>query len=90
MQRLHEDDLAGHVLALEPWEVLSFPAIAETDEVHQIETIWGPRCFPRRRGEALHPDREPLKTLEHIRRTIANTTLPDSISNRPLRWAAVW
>ena len=43
MQRLHEDDLVGHVLAQEPWEVLSFPAIAEEDEVHRIETIWGPR-----------------------------------------------
>ena len=39
MQRLDEDDLVGHVLALEPWEVLSFPAIAEADEVHRIETI---------------------------------------------------
>src|SRR5215470_153573 len=29
-----EDDLVGHVLAQEPWEVLSFPAIAEADEVH--------------------------------------------------------
>jgi len=60
MQRLHEDDLVGHVLAQEPWEVLSFPAIAEVDEVQEIETIWGPRCFRRRQGEALHPDREPL------------------------------
>ena len=25
MQRLHEDDLIGHLLAQEPWEVLSFP-----------------------------------------------------------------
>jgi len=44
MQRLHEDDPVGHVLAQEPWEVLSFPAIAETEEVRRIETIWGPRC----------------------------------------------
>ena len=66
-QRLHEDDLVGHVLAQEPWEVLSFPAIAEADEVHRIETIWGPRCFRRRRGEALHPDREPLETLDQSR-----------------------
>jgi hypothetical protein len=29
MQRLHEDDLVGHVLGQEPWEILSFPAIAE-------------------------------------------------------------
>src|SRR6266850_8215258 len=54
MQRLHEDDLVGHVLGQEPWEVLSFPAIAEADEQHEIETIWGPRCFSRRQGEALH------------------------------------
>jgi hypothetical protein len=25
---------------LEPWEVVSFPAIAEVEEVHEIETIW--------------------------------------------------
>ena len=38
MQRLHEDDLVGHVLQLEPdeWEVLTLPAIAETDEVYEI------------------------------------------------------
>ena len=70
MQRLHEDDLVGHVLEQEPWEVLRFPAIAEEDEVHQIETIWGTRCFTRRRGEALHPEREPLDTLERICRTL--------------------
>src|SRR2546423_5124879 len=43
MQRLHEDDLVGQVLAQEPWDVVSFPAIAEEDEVHKIETILGPR-----------------------------------------------
>jgi hypothetical protein len=32
MHRLHEDDLAGHVLAQEDWEVARFPAIAEDDE----------------------------------------------------------
>src|SRR6201984_2312502 len=50
MQRLHEDDLVGHVLGQEPWEVVSFSAIAEADEVHEIETIWGPQCFTRRPG----------------------------------------
>jgi predicted phage terminase large subunit-like protein len=70
MQRLHEDDLVGHVLTQEPWEVVCFPAIAEADEEHRIETIWGPRCFRRWQGEALHPEREPLDTLERIRRTI--------------------
>src|ERR1700737_1656192 len=64
MQRLNEDDLVCHVLAQEPWEVVCFPAIAEADEIHEIETIWGPRSFTRRRGEPLHPEREPLDTLE--------------------------
>jgi hypothetical protein len=61
MQRLYEDDLVGHVLEQEQWEVLNFPAIAEADEFHQIETIWGQRCFRRRQDEALHPQREPLE-----------------------------
>ena len=70
MQRLHEDDLVGHVLGQEPWEILSFPAIAEKDEEHRVETILGPRCFQRRQGEALHSEREPLEVLDHTRRTM--------------------
>jgi hypothetical protein len=70
MHRLHEDDLVGHVLAQEPWEYLRFPAIAEDDEIHMIEAPLESRCVMRRRGEALHPEREPLAMLEQIRRTI--------------------
>jgi predicted phage terminase large subunit-like protein len=70
MQRLHEDDLVGHVLAQEEWEVVRFPAIAETDEIHEIETIFGPRCYTRRQGEPLHREREPIATLEMLRRTL--------------------
>src|SRR5262249_28124609 len=70
MHRLQEDELVGHVLAQEEWEVLSFPAIAEADEVHEIKTIWGPRRFRRRQGEALHSEREPIETLDRIRRTV--------------------
>ena len=83
MQRLHEDDPVGHVLAQEPWEVLSFPAIAEADEVHQIETIWGPRCFRRGRGEALHLGREPLEILERIRRTIGEYNFAGQYQQSP-------
>ena len=38
MHRLHEDDLAGHVLAQEDWEVVHLPAVAEEDELHRVET----------------------------------------------------
>jgi predicted phage terminase large subunit-like protein len=83
MQRLHEDDLVGHVLAQEAWEVLNFPAIAEADEVHQIETIWGARSFRRRVGEALHPDREPLDTLDRIRRTLGEYNFAGQYQQTP-------
>ena len=83
MQRLHEDDLVGHVLGQEQWEVLRFPAIAETDEEHQIETIWEARCFTRRQGEPLHPDREPLEVLDRIRRTIGEYNFAGQYQQSP-------
>jgi hypothetical protein len=70
MQRLREDDLVGHVLGQEKWEVVSFPAIAEKDESHTIDTPYGRRCFTRRAGDVLHPERESRETLDNIRRTL--------------------
>ena len=57
MQRLHEDDLVGHVLAQEPWEVLRFPAIAEArrgarDRDHLGTAVLHP---PSGRGLASRP-----------------------------------
>jgi predicted phage terminase large subunit-like protein len=70
MQRLHQDDLVGHVLEQQEWEMVSFPAIAEEDEVHEYQTPFGPRRFERCRGEALQPDREGLSILANIRKSI--------------------
>ena len=70
MQRLHEDDLVGHVLGVEPWKVIRFPAIAEENETHVIQTPYGTRRFERRAGEALHPEREPLDILNHLREAL--------------------
>jgi predicted phage terminase large subunit-like protein len=70
MQRVHEDDLVGHVLGQEDWEVVCFPAIAEEDEVHHYKTPSGPRVFRRRKGEVLQPEREPLEIVEAQRQTM--------------------
>jgi predicted phage terminase large subunit-like protein len=67
MQRLHQDDLVAHVLGLESWKVIRLPAVAEEDETHVIQTPYGARHFQRRAGEALHPEREPLNVLNHLR-----------------------
>jgi len=64
MQRLHQDDLVGHVLGQEPWEVVNFPAIAEEDYSFQVESPLGSRTVYRKKGEALHPEREPVAVLE--------------------------
>lgn len=70
MQRLHLDDLVGHVLATgEPWVHLNLPAIAEFDQSVPI----GPdRTYLRRAGELLHPEREPLHILEEMKRSIGS------------------
>ena len=67
-QRLHEEDLVGHILGMnEPWKLIRFPAIAEEDETHIIQTPYGIERVERRIGEALHPERESLEVLQRIR-----------------------
>ena len=83
MHRLHEDDLVGHVLAQEPWEVARFPAIAEDDETHIIEARLESRCVTRQRGEALHPEREPQEMLEQIRRTLGEYNFAGQYQQAP-------
>lgn len=57
MQRLHEDDLAGHLLRQGGWNHFNMPAIAFEDET--IELGHG-RTHLRRSGDILHPrTREP-------------------------------
>ncbi len=83
MQRLHEDDLVGHVLEREDWEVVSFPAIADHDEEHLIESPFGARRFRRRAGEALHPGREPLATLARIQRNLGEYSFASQYQQAP-------
>src|SRR5258708_30671781 len=47
MHRLHEDDLAGHVLEQEPWEVVRLPALADEAEAYRVETVLGQQSFGR-------------------------------------------
>ena len=62
-QRLHEDDMIGMVAQIPGFRLLSFPAIAQQDEVHEIRTPFGKLTHARKEGEALHPERESLEVL---------------------------
>lgn len=83
MQRLHEDDLIGHVLRQEGWELLSLPAIAEVNEEHLVETFLGLQRFQRRTGETLHSARESVETLENIRQTFGTYNFAGQYQQSP-------
>ena len=84
MQRLHEDDFIGHIMELEDWEVVSFPAIAQVDERHHVVTPHGAYFHKRAEGEALHPDREPLEVLERLRHTMGTALFSAQYLQAPM------
>jgi hypothetical protein len=81
MQRLHEDDLAGQLLREGGWHHLELPAIAETD---QEIPIGAAAVHRRKKGEALHPAREPLEVLEQIRREMGSLAFSAQYLQRPV------
>jgi predicted phage terminase large subunit-like protein len=56
MQRLHCDDLVAHVQENESWEVISFPALAETETEYSVMTPYGRQKIVRHVGEILQPE----------------------------------
>ncbi len=83
MQRLHEDDLVGHVLKHGDWKVLKFAAIAEEPERYVINTPFVRREFVRQRGEALHPEREPLEALAGVREVMGEYNFAGQYQQAP-------
>ena len=80
-QRLHLDDLVGHVEELDDWVVLRLPAIAEEDCRIPI----GPGRFHfRQAGDVLHPDREPRDVLDALRRSLGSTTFSAQYQQCPV------
>jgi predicted phage terminase large subunit-like protein len=69
MQRLHMDDLAGHVMQQEHWTHLNLPAIADSAQQIQI----GHEDFhPRHVGDLLHEARDPRDVLEKLKSTLGS------------------
>jgi predicted phage terminase large subunit-like protein len=83
MQRLHEDDLVGHVLAREDWTVLSIPAVQDVDRDYPIGPAPGD-VYHRPAGELLHPEREPQKILDELRRTLGSLSFSAQYLQSPL------
>jgi predicted phage terminase large subunit-like protein len=84
MQRLHLDDLVGHVQQQGVWEVLSLPAIATEDETHRIWTPYGEYTHVRKAGEPLHPQRMSLAELEAMRVTVGSFVFAGQYQQDPV------
>jgi predicted phage terminase large subunit-like protein len=81
MQRLHEDDLAGHLLEAGGWEHLCLPAIAETDEEIPI----GDGALVHRRvGDLLHESREGREVLDALRASMGSAAFSAQYQQAPI------
>jgi predicted phage terminase large subunit-like protein len=81
MQRLHIDDLTGHVLGKEPWAHLNLPSIAETEQRIPIARS---RFHTWRPGEFLHEARESKPDLDRIKATIGSFNFSAQYQQRPI------
>ncbi len=83
MQRLHQDDLVGHVLEQGGWTVLSLPAIAEVDETHTYKCLEQTVTVIRNAGDVLHPERDTLETFETIRQRAGEYAFQSQYQQNP-------
>jgi len=82
-QRVHADDLVGHVLETsgEDWTVLELPAIATESQTIQIGDN---KIYRRSADELLHADRESLQILDELRRDIGSYAFEAQYQQRPV------
>jgi hypothetical protein len=81
MQRLHLDDLAGHLIEKGGFEHLCLPAIAEQPEV--IPLGYG-RVHSRKVDDVLDPVREPLSALNKLRADMTPLAFSAQYQQRPI------
>lgn len=82
MQRLHEDDLTGHVLMRDDWEHVVLPAIAPEDATYQLGDEPAD-VFRRAKDTPLHGEREPLNLLEKIRQAQGSLVFSAQYQQQP-------
>jgi predicted phage terminase large subunit-like protein len=81
MQRLHENDLAGHLLDQGGWQHLDLPSIAVDDSVIPLGNG---KQMTRRIGDILHPERESKDTLDRIKAETGSLMFSAQYQQRPV------
>jgi hypothetical protein len=82
MQRLHQDDLVGHVVGSGDWDIVSIPAIAPERMVYRLGDPVDD-VYIRQPQEVLHA-REPREVLEEIRRAQGSLTFEAQYQQAPV------
>jgi predicted phage terminase large subunit-like protein len=81
MQRLHDDDLAGHMQSQEEWDKVVVSAIAVEDELWQLG--FG-QVHERKAGELIQPSRMGHEELDTRRRIMGQTAFDAQYQQRPI------
>ncbi len=81
MQRLHIDDLVGFVQENESWEILSLPAIAETDEKYVLNSG---KVIERKTGEVLNKSLDSIEELNKMKNKIGSYNFSAQYQQRPI------
>jgi predicted phage terminase large subunit-like protein len=81
MQRVHQDDLAGHLEEQGGFEILNLPAIATRTETYELG---GGRRYVRQQGELLHPSHEPVSVLRELKREMGPIAFSAQYQQSPI------
>ena len=82
MQRLHQDDLSGHLLEnTDGFNLLRLPIIADKDEA--IPFTQSKRVFRRSVGTPLNPERESIETVMHIKDSVGELVFSGQYQQLP-------
>lgn len=81
MQRLHPEDLVGHVARLDDWTFVNIPAVAELEEEHILDS--GVK-YVRKAGEVIDPAREPIVVIDRLRRGLSEQVFAAQYQQNPI------
>jgi hypothetical protein len=79
-QRTHERDVAGRLIEEGGWTHLDLPAIAEEEDHIRVGEN---KTYHRLKGEALHPEREPLHELQRLEAELGSRIFSAQYQQRP-------
>ena len=81
MQRLHVDDLVGHLLEQEGWVHLNLPAIAESEQRIALNATHSHLRHP---GELLHPEHDPRYVLDEFKHSMGSLAFSAQYQQEPI------